>query len=628
MKPTLKLFKSLPIEDHSKTLFDVDLIKKTLPYGFVFSPEVMYYYEGHYNALFNVTKEVFGLTAEQINSSFHKSWNKVANASMEQLFIEQILHYFTTYGFEALGVDSNYIYIPKEELNIPNINEDWKVIVIKGITGKEIKDKLMKLLTSGIALSEETINDVIELLDVIKVTPSELEFIKNKEVRVILYDRFKHVPQDPTEFVRYLIYKTTGKTLIIKSKEVIGAIKESQTSQNEISLIFRQYIEQYGYERLAEVFYRMKPIFLAFRSNKQLRPIINKIRRLANTYHKPMKEDYLNSITRLIKNNETIYMKELEAELKKANTFRKIRLAYALQFRINNPVSILYKIRNGKGYATTFEPLYHTGTRGVLAIVLKHIASDISKNVKDKKIYIPEEVNYTLPATEKQFTGYFPSGTNIAVKSDMVFGIHWNNVSGNRIDLDLSVISMSGDKIGWDAYYRSRSRDILFSGDVTDAHNGASELFYVKKQLENPLIMYVNYFNIHDKELSVPLKIIVGKEDTDKLTHNHMLDPNKVLAVSNTSINVKQKALGFVVPDEEGCKFFFSEFQIGNNITSTGKPYTINALNAMYNFYCNAIQLRDILYIAGANLVEDKKDADIDLSPESLEKDTILNLLI
>ena len=85
---------------------------------------------------------------------------------------------------------------------------------------------------------------------------------------------------------------------------------------------------------LSEIFYRFKPLFLALRSNQGLRPIINKIRKLAVTHHKPMLEDYLNNITAIIKTGKGIDPKKLREELKKVNTFRKIRLAYALKYRV------------------------------------------------------------------------------------------------------------------------------------------------------------------------------------------------------------------------------------------------------------------------------------------------------
>ena len=47
----------------------------------------------------------------------------------------------------------------------------------------------------------------------------------------------------------------------------------------------------------------------------------------------------------------------------------------------------------------------------------------------------------------------------------------------------------------------------------------------------------------------------------------------------------------------------------------------------LVTFYKNIVSLNSILKDAGALLVTDKTKADIDLSPENLEKDTIINLI-
>ena len=104
-----------------------------------------------------------------------------------------------------------------------------------------------------------------------------------------------------------------------------------------------------------------------------------------------------------------------------------------------------------------------------------------------------------MPATEKQFTGHLPTGSWVSVPEDLIVGIHWTNTKKRRIDLDLSIIGVSG-KIGWDGSYRSKRRDILFSGDVTDAPPpiGALELFCIKKGLEEPKILIANYYNFKE----------------------------------------------------------------------------------------------------------------------------------
>ncbi len=623
MISTLRLFKALPIDSKKKKNPSKELLEKTIKKGFVFSPEVVANYS-NYNTLIKLVEDEYGLTAEQLNSSFHKSWVKVRDASDEQLFLEQILHYITTYGFEALGIYSEgSVYIPNEKLEIPSIKEDIKLIVIKGYTKKELKKKLLDLLQSGIALKETTMDDIVDIVKFIKLNVKEIDTIVNREVKIRLYDETKTIPKNPTEFLRYLIYKTTEETLLIKNKNLIEKIKEGVKDAK----LFKKYEKAYGLENLAQIFYRFKPLFLAFRESKVSRPLINKLRRLAKKHHKPMNLDYLNSITGLIKNSNKINNELLKGELSKVNTFRKVRLAYALRYRTIDTNSILYRVRNGKSYAKEFSFSNKSEAKRVLKLVLDSIAKDIEKNVKGKKIYLPENIIYTLPATEKQFTGNLPAGTYVSVPKDMIVGINWKNVKGNRIDLDLSMQN-AGGKIGWDASYRTGGREILFSGDVTDAQgkNGATELFYVKKQLINPYILNLNYYN-YKSDVDVPFDIIVAQEEAKEFRSNYMVNPNNVLTIAKSNIDVKQKVLGLLVPTTTGARFYFSETGLGNTRTSSNTDYANQAREYLFNYYNHSIELKDILEKAGAKLVKNKEKCDINLAVEDLEKDTILNLL-
>lgn len=624
MKSTIKLFKAVPITVKKTKKASKELLEKTIRQGFIFSPEVVYNYS-NCDELIKLIE--VGITPEELNSSFHKSWKKVKEASMEQLVAEQMVHYITTYGFKSLGIyDENSVYIPNEKLEIPEVKEDIKLTVIKGYTKKELKEKLLKLLDSGIALKEDTIDDVVDVALFVKLDEKEIGAIKNKEVRVIMYDYLGLIPVNNVEFLRFVVYKQIGKTLLIKSPELIEELKE----HNYMSIVrlFHEYEKQHGLNKLAEIFYRFKPIFLAFRKNTEMKRIVNRIRRLAVKHHKPMSEDYLNGITAKIKKREKISAVVLKKELSKVNVFRKVRLAYALKFRTKDVDSILYKVRNGKGYATDFDFAEKNEAKQVLGYVLDSISKDVSKNVKGKKIYIPEFINYGLPATEKQFTGNFPSGTFVSIPKDMVAGIHWENVENRQIDLDLSLMSPETGKIGWDSGYRSKDRDILFSGDITDAPipEGASELFYVQRQVKNAFILFVNYYN-YDSKVKVPFKIVVAKKQLKNLSENYMVDPNDVISVAESTIDQKQEVLGLIVVTTKECRFYFAETSIGKSITSSDSEFAENSRKYLFNFYENTINLKDVLSGAGAKIIDDKEKADVDLSPENLEKDSILNLI-
>lgn len=625
MESAIRLFKALPIETKQGQASE-DLCKQTINKGFIFAPEIGYNYPNTAQIIELVDK-AYGRSPEQLNQTFHKSWAKVRDTPIEQLVNEQIIHYLTTYGFEALGIyDQDSVYIPNGQLNIPEFQDNVRLVVIKGYTRAELKEKLLELLSSGVALHQNTIADVLDVASFVGLSNDDMERVRNREVRAALYDSFGIVPSSPTEFLRFVIYQATKQTLLIKNPATVAAIKGRDNL--DIIRYFDLYEEASGLARLAEVFYRFKPLFLAFRTNDQLKKTINKIRRLAEHNHKPMVEDTLNTVTAELRHEQPVLDDEFYQALARASLFRKIRLAYALKFRTTHADSALYRVRNGKSYATDFHFTNQAGAQAAYAVVVKSLTDDIAKNVRGKKIFIPAGIKYGLPATEKQFTGNLPSGTFVELAENMVAGIHWENVSGHRIDLDLSMMSPEIGKIGWDGGYRSGNKSILFSGDMTTAPEpqGATELFYISKQARGVFIMFVNYFNFNPK-VEVPCKILVAHEKPVDPTTHFTIDPNNIVALSNTTIQAKQKNLGIIVADEHGCKFYFAESDLGNSISARSGGYTEQARKYLLNFYTGSIVLNDILVAAGAELVDTIEAADIDLSPESIDKTSILNLL-
>lgn len=627
----IRLFKAVPIFSDKKKENTEEILKRTIKNGYILSPEVLGNYDD-VDAIIKLVENEIGLSADQMNSSFHKSWGKVKDAPMMQLILEQVIHYITTYGFQELGVyDDSTIYIPKEKLELPEIELDKiQLTLIRGYTYEEIKEKLLGLLDSGIALKEDTSKDIMavfKLLEAenIKFTIDDLSNVKNKEVSVMLMDELGLVPENPTEFLRFIVFKITGSALLIKNPATIEKIK---VAEQGLENYFLKYKLEYGLEKLSSIFLRYKPLFLAMKkSTPVMKSYINKLRKLAVEHHKPMKEDYLNSITKNIKHNIPIEMSVLLKELKKVNTFRKIRLAYALKFRTKDSQSIMYRIRNGKSYATTFDDFHKKdNVKSVLAMVKDSIVLDLAKNVSGKKIYIPDYITYSLPSSEKQFTGNFPSGTFIESEKDILVGIWWKNLVSKTIDLDLSLIDDDG-KIGWDSGYRNEERNILFSGDMTSAPlpKGATELFYIKKQTKSDHLMLVNYYNWSEAE--VPFKIMIGEESPKDFNSNYMINPNNVKATAQATIKDKQMILGLVETLLTKNRFYFVETSIGKSITSRGNNFVDNARNYLFDFYKNMISLNDLIKQAGAILVDKIEDAEIDLSPENIEKDTIINLL-
>ena len=569
-------------------------------------------------------EKIVGISGEKANAAFHKSWSIIRDAAIEQLVLQQIIHYLTTYGFEQLGVYSeSAVYIPHETLEIPEIKEDVPLTVVKAWTADEMLEKII-MLGSGVALAEQTLADVMAIVEFNKPESQFVHKIKNRELKARLYDYYDIVPTEPVEFLRHIVSKLTDESLLIKNNDLIEKIKSS--NRKFLDTLLKQ-----APDNLASIFFRYKPIFLAMKSASKNKTFFNRLRKKAKTLHQPLPVDYLNNVTAEIKRGD-LDTYALAQRLDSASIFRKIRLAYALNFRLNPNDSIVYRIRNGRGWATDFvwDSKLKQETQNAFYSVLSSIVDDVRKNVEGKVFYIPANVHYTLPATEKQFTGNMPTGSYVSVPEDLIVGIHWANTEKGRVDLDLSLLGVSG-KIGWDSSYRTEKRDILFSGDVTDAPRpkGASELFYIEKGLTEPQIMMVNYYNF-EPDNPADCKIMAAHEVPKTLDANYVIDTNNMIATANVNIAKKQNILGLIVSVDGENRFYFTNIILGNSITAQESPCATHAREYLVGNTVNTIHLRDILGRAGAVVVDERpKDHTeyIDLSPEKLDKSTILDII-
>ena len=613
-KATLRLFNAVQIDKkNNKHIIDNNSLERTIKNGYILDPTIE-----PDDKLLDEIENIVGINGEKANASFHKTWQIIQDTPQEMLWIQAIIHYLTTYGFEEMGVyNKETIYIPHEELELPEIKDDISLIIINAITAGELLDKIIHLGGSGIALMKETLNDIITIIITNKYDDNFVEQIKNRELKALLLDHYGIVPQEPVEFLRHLISKLTDESLLIKNDYLIGKIKESNGK-------FLDELLKKAPNDLASIFFRFKPLFLAMKSISKNKTFFNRLRKQANKLHKPLPEDYLNNVTAKIKHNE-LNINTLKRKLEKASIFRKIRLAYALKFRENAGDSIIYRVRNGRGWATDFN--WNGDTKQALNIVLNSISHDIRKNVEGKTIYIPANINYTLPATEKQFTGFLPTGSYVSIPKDMIVGIHWFNTD-KRIDLDLSMIGESG-KTGWDSYYTSEENNVLFSGDMTDAPlpDGASELFYLRQGEQEPKIMMLNFYNFESGD-EVETKFLVAHEKPENFNKNYMIDVNNIITSANINITKKQNILGLIANIDGNNRFYFANVSIGNSITSSSNKQSIHVRKFLINSLINSINLKDILIMAGANILEEKPENKyIDLSPQMLDKTTFINLL-
>ncbi|MBC8147044.1 MAG: hypothetical protein H8E98_03545 [Bacteroidetes bacterium] len=534
------------------------------------------------------------LNGNDLNKTFHKSWLKIKESSRFELYIDQIIHYISTYGSDF----KDEIYIPNEILDVPDTKLKYKVI--RALTKDELISECFLMLNSGIALKEETINDILTILvDTLKYTFTGNEKIKNKEATIKIADLYGVYPSDTMEFFRYVIYRATGQSLLIKNREVIAAIKNGNYNPSAA-------FNKFGLEKLAEVFNRFKPLFLAF---KKICPsTINKISKLSKKYHKPLITNPLNCATYVELNKNDIHW------LDNATPFALFKAISACHSRMKGQDNFVYRIRNGKSWVKTSAVTDVNGKNYNFLIEYLKTRFDFSGT----KFYVPDNVKYALPTSEKMFVGNIPTGTRFYAKK-MAVGIYWENKWGAN-DLDLSALNIGG-KVGWNSDYKQGNGSLMFSGDITDAPSGAVEYLYAKNGLNDPTLILNNVFSgLSDSTY----KIIIGKGD--KISRNYMMDPNNLFMETTCQSVQKQMVLGMIIPKKDEQCFVLLNFGAGNARVSGNNAHSNTATKALYQQWKRPLGFNKIVKILGGEIINEKEDGAIDLSLDNLDKNTFIKI--
>ncbi len=533
------------------------------------------------------------LNGRELNKTFHKSWAKIRNTSREELLLHQIAHYITTYGSDF----KNEIYIPDEVLNVPDLKICVKVI--KGYTEKELQDKCLALLKSGLALKEETIDDILTLLtDELDYTFTGQESIKNKEAVIKIADLYGVLPHDSMEFFRYIIYRATGENLLIKSKALIEKIKESTFNPGP-------HFKNHGLIRLSQMFNRFKPLFLAFK--KRCPKTINKISKQSKIHHKPMITNPLNEVT------SRLLLREDRHWLDNATPYALLKALSACHDRIGPRDAFLYRIRNGKSWVK--ESL--SKSKASLANYL-HILNYMKDrfDLTGKTFFLPENVVFAVPTSEKMFVGNIPTGTKFT-GDKLAVGMYWEDAWGAR-DIDLSGLNISG-KVGWNSRYDKGG--LTYSGDITSAPNGAVEYLYADKGLKDISLVQTNVYSGSD---DCGYKIIIGKGDDVNL--DYMMNPNNLFLDVKCNSVQKQTILGIFLPDEAGQSFVLLNFGAGHTRVSSNSNVSEIARKALFQQWWNPCSFNELIVELGGQVIETPEVADFDFSLNTLEIDSFIKL--
>lgn len=575
--------------------------------------------------------------SNRLNNPFHKTWDKVANADYRQLVVEQVLHYLSTYGREAFGLGAAPV-VPTENFQFPD-NQSLPVesLTLVRVVDADVANDIVEHTLTTVAAPHK--NDMVFYNTYCENTTLSPEKVKSNELRTLLYTVKDLYPEDEDEFVRYLLYRSIGSTLVIKNKKTIKTIKNVMKDEKIAHFVLTGF-QKANLSNLARNFLRLKPIYLAFKTPATA-PYINKIRRLADTYHKPMSDLRVANLSNLYyqgerEKAERVIYKMSMRELIKVYGFVTMNRMY------QGEVIEAYNIRNGKihleeGKNRTVGLVGQTAMDVMENALIQELCNRTRQKLAGKIFLIPSYVDYSAPVSEKQFIGNIPYGTKFTFPEKVSLGIFWENYKGERTDLDLHFTTTSAS-FGWNASYRSMEQEVLYSGDMTDATNGAAEAYYTDySKLDEPYVLSVNNFT---ERPDIPFKFICTESrfnvDRQMTWGTSLACPIDISKTLLPPIDLKFKdtdsqTIGF------GRKnvFYFYGGELNDDIVPDRTKYReyMDALTARTS---TSMTLRTLLFMAGARVVsetgyeqltDEEKAQVVDLSPGTLTRTTLIDLV-
>ena len=411
--------------------------------------------------------------------------------------------------------------------------------------------------------------------------------------------------------VRFAVYHLTGRTLLIKNKELIYDLR-MRTTNDKMIYIHNQMIK-FGLEELSSVFFRYKPIFLALRvQGSHMRELTNKLRKLANKHHKPFVAGYWETIL----TKKDFNVQELMSKVKSLSNFKLVRLIKAIDVKSSSSASKFFLIRNGK---TFIKENYDTVVPSRLLWMREIFMESLVSNIKEKqlgRVKLPTNMRLAVPTSEKTYVGNIPFGSYIIPsKSNSIFGINWFGSDGAQ-DLDLSFMSLDGSKIGWNSTFYSDEKNIVYSGDMTSANPEACEYMFCKYGLEDGIIS-VNAYNAQPDS---KYRFFVGQTNDDftvsrETPSESMIDFSAPMSITGES------CIGFYVDG----RIYFSDLNQGGGRVSSFTKKTKSMIEYFVDTKDSFVYWDEILTLAGCKIVVGDDECDVDLSDGDVS--TMISLL-
>ena len=535
------------------------LIKKFEGYGYIFSKELaIAISKEERNVIIDklkaVIKVIEDFKSDKNYTVFYKNFpDEVINMSEVDLYINQILHYWIGY------LPSNSENIIKEDIESSKL---VKARELKLIDDEMIEKLFIDLLSSNVTLSEQYLDDVCVLTNnkSIKELEKYMECIQMKETLTtvssyilkkegVLIGNFKTA----TDILR-LIAKISGNELNNKHihfayfsrAELSQLMTKLENLQNPMPDIkryskpwhtfFKLYAKKINFNKYPKVRKVADMLFGDISYMTERGKINEKIKRLPIMSEEELdnfvKEyivfygDYVREILSLLNKAKENQYEKLLLGLENCVTKVNTRILFQLYDRIINLKAkdkTIPRLVNSKGKWRRLRESISLSDE-LLNRVLQIVEDGIKTQLKEKenlgKVYIDEDYkNIMLTTSEKDSNVSLrpmTRGSRIKFNPDaevLRFFVAWKNLDEktlkelntiyDRVDVDLSALTFNENLEFNDvvAYYNQKKSGFAFSGDITNAPEGALEYIDVfdlerlKKKGNRYILMQIRSYN-------------------------------------------------------------------------------------------------------------------------------------
>ncbi len=672
-------------ENVSNEIF-ATVLKKFEGYGYTFDKELAKTLYALNTEKLKKISDVFLEVVRKFKSDnaytvFYRNFpEEVMNLSEMETYFLQFLHYLIGYLPEGAEVNESEESIETEP------SEFVKLSHLKRVSETEMFDLLKNLLSSNVTLSETNLKDVLTLLKYCdeKETKELIRQIKMKETLMrIAKVQFEETGSTYAEFStatdvlrfiallsgeklnpRFIAFKYFKRPelniLISKLENVNYLLDDMKRYRKPWRKFFLMNGNRISFEKYPKVKQAADMLFGKFShitKKGKFELSRNRMNEMSDTefeeflasfskYSGDYIRNLLSLVNRISEERAEKVLKYFLDAAKEANT----RLLFQVCDRILNVKSgEAGRVVNAKNNWLVLEETIKLSD-AVLQKTAEAVSYAILEKLSEKeplgKVWIDESYqNIAMTTSEKDSNSSLrplTRGSVIPYSSEvdtLRFYVAWKNFEGNRVDLDLSAVKFDADfnHLGELAYYSHNQEGMAFSGDITDAPQGALEyidIFDIEKVKEDGtryVLMTVRSYNGYTfKEMGTVYAGVLElskKEAKDKKNLYSSAVRHGFALSSNT------QTVNTLIVDLEENKYVWLDMNLPTNSERKTSNYLTNAqiasLKDLLNYFVkkekvSMYQLLMLNAIVRGEVAENMENADVVF--KKIDEDNVLAL--